>query len=147
MNKIHTLETLAQDYNNEVIVPSLWQPPRFDRPDWMWIKNIAQTDPSQDMPIKDVKVGSGKTAFRLTCMHRTQPKRNFTVFYRRIAPQMIMVIGLGRHKKSNTSYGVQWADGRSNRINLAKTAPSAPQYLVNPIGGTFGFQTMDPILN
>ncbi|MGB5864705.1 MAG: hypothetical protein WBG95_10425 [Sulfitobacter sp.] len=147
MSKIHTLESLARDYNNEVVVPQFWHPPKFDRPKWLWIKNIAQVGPHQDMPIKDVKIGSGRSQFRLTCMHRTQPRSNFTVFYRRLADDMIMVIGLGRHNKSNTNYTVDWADGRSNRIDLKKTVPTAKLYLVNPIGGEFGFQTLDPILN
>jgi hypothetical protein len=60
---------------------------------------------------------------------------------------MILVIGLGRHLKSNTEYTVKWADGRSNRINLKKTTTTAELYLINPLGGTFGFETMDPLIN
>jgi hypothetical protein len=145
--KVHNLASLATDYNNEVVVPNIWLPPRFDRPDWMWIKSVAQVGPSSDLPIRDVQVGTGKSARRLNCMHRTQPRRNFTVFYRRLAQDMILVIGLGRHLKSNTEYAVKWADGRSNRINLKKTTTTAELYLINPLGGTFGFETMDPLIN
>ncbi|MBS3978759.1 MAG: hypothetical protein KGZ77_03025 [Rhodobacteraceae bacterium] len=145
--QIHTIESLAKDYNSEVVVPMIWQPPRFDRPDWMWIKSVAQADASLDLAIRDVKVGTGESAKRLSCMHRTQPRRNFTVFYRRLAVHSIMVVGVGRHNGANTKYTVDWADGRSNRIDLKKTVSSAEQYLVNPIGGVFGFETMDPVLN
>lgn len=60
---------------------------------------------------------------------------------------MILVIGLGRHIKSNTKYTIKWADGRSNRIDLKKTTATAEQYLINPLGGTFGFETLDPLIN
>lgn len=58
-----------------------------------------------------------------------------------------MVVGVGRHNGSNTKYTVDWADGRSNRIDLNKTAVASEHYLLNPIGGFFGFETMDPLLN
>ena len=147
LSEVHTPESLARDYNNEVVVPEIWLPPRFDRPDWMWIKSVAQVGPSSDLPIRDVEVGTGASTRRLNCMHRTQPRRNFTVFYRRLAQDMILVIGLGRHLKSNTKYTITWADGRSNRIDLKKTTVTAGQYLINPLGGTFGFETLDPLIN
>lgn len=145
--KIHTRASLARAYNNEVIIPDIWLPAKFDRPDWMWIKSVAQVGPGSDLPIRDVKVGIGASARRLNCMHRTQPKRNFTVFFRRLAQDMILVIGLGRHQKSNTQYTMKWADGRSNRIDLKKTTATAEPYLINPLGGTFGFETLDPLIN
>ena len=144
---VHTEETLARDYNCEVVVPLRWQPPRFDRPDWMWIKTIAQAGVDQDGLIQNIKVGSGPSAMRLTCMHRTQPKRNFTVFYRRLAQETIMVVGIGHHKGNNSKYSVDWADGRSNRIDLAKKQTSGDPYLINPIGGLFAFTTLDATIN
>src|SRR3546814_8289126 len=98
---LHTRESLARDYNNEVVVPPIWQPPRFDRNDWLWMKSVAQSGPAQDSKITNILVGSGQSARRLTCMHRTQPRRNFTVFYRRLAEDMIVVIGVGSHNASN----------------------------------------------
>lgn len=144
---VHTLESLAQKYNSEVVVPPIWQPPRFERADWMWIKSIAQSGPDQDDQIQNVKVGSGEAARRLTCMHRTQPRRNFAVFYRRLAFDMVLVIGIGSHNASNKQYTVQWADGCKNRISLAAKKETGPFYLVNPIGGLFAFETLDALLN
>lgn len=145
--KAHTKESLARDYNSEVVVPLIWQPPRFERADWMWIKNIAQSGPSQDGRVLDVKIGSGPNARRLTCVHRTQPSRNFSVFYRRLTDDMIMVIGLGGHNVSNKQYSVQWADGTKNRISLTAKQNAGPHFLVNPIGGKFAFLTLDTLLN
>lgn len=145
--KPHTLESIARDFNSEVVVPILWHPPRFDRADWMWIKNVAQAGPELDGRVTDIKIGSGPHARRLNCMHRTQPRRNFTVFYRRIADRMILVLGIGSHNTNDKQYTVQWADGNKSRIVLSKTAPSGEQYLVNPIGRCFGFRTLDPVLN
>lgn len=145
--KTHTMDSIARDFNSEVVVPMLWQPPRFDRPDWMWIKNVAQAGPDQDGRIADIRVGSGPQARRLTCMHRTQPHRNFTVFYRRLAETTILILGIGNHNVSDKQYTVQWADGNKSRIVLSKTVSAGEQYLVNPIGGCFGFRTLDQLLN
>jgi hypothetical protein len=80
-------------------------------------------------------------------MHRTQPRQNFTVFYRRVAQTMIMVLGVGQHNANNRQYSVQWADGSANRVSLAVTRRVGPLFLPNPIGGRFGFRTMDAVLN
>lgn len=145
--KIHTPESIAKEFNSEVVVPLLWHPPRFERADWMWIKNVAQASQALDGRIADIRIGSGPNARRLTCMHRTQPHRNFTVFYRRLAETTILVLGIGSHNVSDKQYTVQWADGSKSRIVLSKTLTSGEHYLVNPIGGTFGFRTLDPLLN
>jgi hypothetical protein len=145
---IHTMSSLAHDFNCETIIPQIWHPPTFDRPDWQWIKNIAQASPKNDAPVRDVKVGSGPDAMRLNCQHRTQPRRNCTVFYRRIAENTIMVLGLGRHPgKSNKEYVVDWADGSRSRITLDKKMSGGSEFLSNPIGGSFGFLTLDPVVN
>lgn len=144
---IHTVESLARDYNVEVIAPSRWQPPRFARKDWLWIKSIAQSGPTRDSRIVNLKVGEGKAARRLTCVHRTQPGRNFTVFYRRILFDMIMVLGVGSHGRTNQDYDVKWSDGSRNRVRLAIKKESGPQFLVNPIGGAFAFETLDTLIN
>lgn len=60
---------------------------------------------------------------------------------------MILVIGLGSHNVNNKQYSVQWADGTKNRITLNSTQSSGAQFLVNPIGGLFGFRTMDTLIN
>lgn len=141
---VHTRETLDRAYNREVIVPDHWLPPRFDREDWMWIKNIAQASPAKDRPVTDVQVGPMK---RLTCMHRTQPRRNFSVFYRRVETHRIMLLGLGYHTVNNRQYTMEWADGTKNRISLASRRTTGDYFMVNPIGGEFAFATLDPLLN
>lgn len=145
--KVHTTESIARDFNSEVVVPLLWHPPRFERADWMWIKNVAQSGPDQDGRVADIKIGSGPSARRLTCMHRTQPHRNFTVCCRRLAETSVLVIGVGRHNVSNKQYSVQWADGCKNRILLSSTQKTGDHYLVNPIGGCFAFRTRDPLIS
>lgn len=144
---VHSLESLARDYNSEVVVPNTWQPLNFDRPNWMWIKTVAQGGLEKDMKIQDIRIGEGDAAKRLTCMHRTQPKRNFTVFYRRIDVNMILVIGIGMHISDNKKYKVEWVDGRKNRISLSDKKINGQHYLINPIGGMFNFKTLDPLIN
>lgn len=143
-----SLDTIATTYNNEVIVPEHWRPVRFERRDWQWMKNIAQSGPGRDMWISDVQVGEGPSVQRLNCQHRTQPGRNTTIFYRRIDQQLILILGIGRHVgKSKTSYEVEWADGSTNRIELKKKNQSGPQFLSNPLGRDFAFKTLDSVLN
>lgn len=144
MKMVHTQASLDRDYNSEVIVPELWLPARFDREDWMWIKNIAQTGPAGDRPVSNIQVGPLR---RLTCMHRTQPRRNLSVFYRRVETNRIMLLGLGSHNVNNRQYTMEWADGSRNRISLASTRQTGDLFLLNPIGGTFDFDTLDPLLN
>lgn len=144
----HTPQSLATEFNNEVVVPKYWHPPRFIRMDWQWMKNIAQSSDKNDKPIRDVAIGGGTQGKKLNCQHRTQPGRNCTIFYRRILPNMIMVLGIGRHVgKSKTSYDVEWADGGRSRIELKTKRREAEDYLSNPIGGHFSFPTLDPIIN
>ena len=140
---VHTRETLDRAYNREVIVPEHWLPPRFGREDWMWIKNIAQAGPNEDRPVTDVKVGTMK---RLTCVHRTQPRRNFSVFYRRVETNRIMLLGVGQHNVNNRQYTMEWADGTRNRISLATRRRTGDYFMLNPIGGEFDFEMLDPLL-
>lgn len=145
---MHTPKSLAINYNNEVVIPDPWHPPRFIRMDWQWMKNIAQASPKNDKPIRDVAIGAGPAAQRLNCQHRTQPGRNCTIFYRRLRPNMILVLGVGRHVgRSSTTYDVEWGDGSRGRIDLKVKRLSAPEYLSNPVGSEFGFQTLDPVIN
>lgn len=127
--KAHTTESIARDFNSEVVVPLLWHPPRFERADWMWIKNVAQSGPDQDGRFADIKIGSGPSARRLTCMHRTQPHRNFTVFYRRLAEPTVLIIGIGSHNVSNKQYSVQWADvvKKNTVVQYTKDRGSLPR--------------------
>ncbi|KEO58839.1 hypothetical protein SMB34_12540 [Thalassospira permensis NBRC 106175] len=143
------MESIAQEYNNEVIIPKgFWIAEEaskdiFDRDDWLFLKRIAQLGPTTDTKISDVKVGDKK----LNCMHKTQPKRNLSIFYRRIDTNCIMVIGVGRHEKTNKKYDVNWCDGTRKMIDLSKTNQNGSEYLANPIGGTFSFQTLDVVIN
>lgn len=141
---IHTRESLDRQYNSEVVLPARWLPARFDREDWMWIKNIAQAGPTEDRPVVNMQVSQLR---RLTCMHRTQPRRNFSVFYRRLETNRIMVLGVGRHNVNNRQYTMEWADGSRSRVSLAATRRSGEFFLVNPIDGKFGFDTLDPLIN
>lgn len=145
---MHTAETLAREFNNEVVVPTHWHPPRFDRMDWQWIKNVAQASLTRDKAISNVQIGAGDAVRKLNCQHRTQPGRNCTIFYRRISDHTILLLGLGRHVgKSKTGYEVEWADGTSSRIELKTKRPNAPEFLGNPLDRDFAFQTLDPVLN
>lgn len=146
---IHTMETLAREYNCEVIISDgFWRgdtatKEMFDRDDWLFLKRIAQAGLGNDSKLADVRVGNKK----LNCMHRTQPRRNFSVFYRRIDTSTIMVIGIGKHGSSNKKYKVDWCDGRKNRIDIDDKNESGVEYLPNPIGGKYSFTTMDSVIN
>ena len=52
-----------------------------------------------------------------------------------------------RHLKSNTKYKIKRAGPRSNSIDLKKTIARADQCLINPLGGTFGIETLDPLID
>jgi len=143
----HTIATLTNEYNNEVIVPAYWLPPRFDKQDWLWIKNIAQVGPARDGLVSDVRI-EGPDGRRLNCQHRTQPGRNCTIFYRRVAENMILLLGIGRHVgQKNARYKVKWADGSASTVDLGVKRSSGEEFLPNPIGGRFSFNTLDAVLN
>lgn len=102
---------------------------RVDQENWLWVKNVVSSGVKDDGPIKNIKT-SHHPIKRLTCLHRTRPRANFSVFYRRIDGTHIKVIGYGKHSgTTDKKYKVDWADGSTSTIDLdKKAAKTNPQF-------------------
>lgn len=124
---------LAQNRNSEVVLSGVLA--RRDnavaQQDWLWVKSTA-SEPSRDDLLSNITVGQGESRRRVTCHHATQPRNNFTVFYRRLTDTQIVVIGYGNHVgNDNKKYRVDWADGSTSTIDVRQTNKTSPEHMAN----------------
>lgn len=63
--------------------------------------------------------GSLTTIGDLKVHHRTVPRANYSIWYRRTAQNAISVYGFGRHiGKDNKNYEIEWYDGKTKKVTL-----------------------------